>query len=206
MSVSPVRQARLTSVTPPRKSVVRGRRKSRSLSPYQKRQNITRRRSPSYSSRSPTPRGNRSQFAKSKRNYSRSPSRSASPPRRENNGRRYSLSRSPPPRRILARKGLRSRSPPPYRRDRDDSYSRSPPPRARRRNTSSPESIAPRRKRYDSSSGSRSPPGRDGPSDTKRNGNGRRVSPGPVRRRSPSYEAAGSGNGKSGRARAADYL
>ncbi|MCJ1353484.1 MAG: pre-mRNA-splicing factor cwc22 [Icmadophila ericetorum] len=216
------RRQRSLSRTPPRKTAPapRGRERSASLSPYRKRAQMTaqanakgntRKRSPSYSSRSRSPPPRRGNAAAPPRR--RSYSRSVTPPRKSNGGRRRdnSISRSPPPRRAPARRDSVSRSPPPRRnipararddshsplpyrsnRGRRDSYSASPPPR-RRRNTSSPESNA------------RS-------SSTSRKQRNIPVRANEGRRRSLSYgekdgeRAALPSRGKGGRARAADYL
>ena len=209
-SPPPPRRARSLSRTPPRGPAARGRDRSLEKSPYRNRRQGSRRRSVSYSSRSPTPPPRRNGHAPMpRRKYSRSPSPL---PRRYGNGRRNSYSRSPPPPRRMptARRDSPSHSPPPYRRGRrgSDSRSRPPPPPVRRRNSSSSVSRSPppRRRRNSSSVDSRSPSrgGRDGRLANGRGGErgmGRRVSPEPVRRRSPSYGAT-----RGGRARAADYL
>ena len=210
-SPPPPRRARSTSRTPPRGVVAKGRDRPLDRSPYQNRRQDARRRSPSYSSRSPTPppRRNGNPHMPRRRSYSRSPT---SPPRRHGKGRQDSYSRSPPPPRRMppARRGSPSCSPPAYRRSRRDSYSRSPPPPARRRNSSSPVSRSPppRRRRNGSSVDSRSPPRRAGGPANGRGGYGTRriASPEPARRRSPSYGATGRDGARGGRARAADYL
>ena len=214
-SPPPPRRARSLSRTPPRGPVARGRDRPLEKSPYRNRRQSSHRRSVSYLSRSPTPPPRRNGHAPMpRRKYSRSPT---PPPRRFGNGRRNSYSRSPPPPRRMppARRDSPSRSPPPYRRGRrgSDSRSRSPPPPVRRRNSSSPVSRSPppRRRRNSSSVDSRSPPrsGRGGRLANGRGsgrGMGRRVSPEPTRRRSPSYGAAGGDGARGGRAKAADYL
>lgn len=162
-SPPPPRRARSVSGTPPRKPAGRGR---DSPSPYRNTRGAaapTRRRSPSYSSRSrsrtPPPRRNGGPPVRATR---RSYSRSATPPPRNGKGKAYvprrdsisrSQSRSPPPRRAPARMDsrslTRSRSPPPRRAParRDDpplSRSRSPLPYRRRGRTES-RSVSPPR-------------------------------------------------------------
>jgi len=160
----PPRRARSISRTPPRKVVPRGR---DSPSPYRNTRGptvTTRRRSPSYASRSPSrtppPRRNGGPPARASR---RSYSRSETPPRKGKSkaypARRASVSRSrsrsPPPRRLPARRDprslSRSRSPPlrraPARRDHRSlsrTRSRSPLP-YRRRGRSESRSVTPQR-------------------------------------------------------------
>ena len=222
------RRPRSLTQTPPRKTAPapRGRERSASLSPYQKRAQMTaqanvkantksdtRRRSPIYSSRSrsPPPRRGNAGAPVRRRSYSRS---ATPPPRKSNGGRRRgdSESRSPPPRRAPARRQSVSRSPPPRRngpargrddsrsplpyrsnRGRLDSYSASPPAHLRR-NTSSPESDA----------RSRSPPTRKQRDIPVRANEGRRRSP--YGEEKDGEKDAPPSRGKSGRARAADYL
>ena len=227
-SPPPPRRARSLSRTPPRRPVAQGQDRPLVRSPYRNRRQDSRGRSPSYSSRLPTPPPRRNGHPSVARRHSLSRSATSSP-RRYGKGRRDSYSRSPPPprrmpparrdspsrsppRRMLpVRRASLLRSPPPYRRGRRNSYSRSPPPLARRRNSTSPTSRSPppRRRRNTSSADSRSPPrnGR-GPANGRGGyGAGRRASPEAARRRrSPSYGAASSDGARGGRARAADYL
>lgn len=145
VSYSRSRSPRRSSVsrTPPRRIRAKSSdsRSSRSVSPHPSRR-------PQSRSVTPEKRG----YSRKNRSYSRSVSRSVTPPRREARGKRYSSESLSPPR--SKRAASRSpRRPAPARRARDGSVSRSPSPVRSGRDQ--------RRRRYsDSRSPSRSPPRR----------------------------------------------
>ncbi|PYH50003.1 MIF4G-domain-containing protein [Aspergillus saccharolyticus JOP 1030-1] len=164
-SLAPRKRSSVSRTTPPRRARDRSydsRSPSRSVSPYPTRR-------PRSFSRSVTPPRKQGGAAPPRRdrNYTRSPSRSVTPPPTRHGGRRYSDSRSPsPPRRRVARSVSRSRSRTrsvsPVRRGCDASGSRSPAPprtegRKRYSDSRSPSPVRPR------ASPSRTPPrrGRD---------------------------------------------